>query len=134
MQKTYTVIEIYEADFGCEERPEGQETMVGIRLKAEDGEEIHRQEADAELYAKNIINIIAFIMYGIDKWKAHRKQWRISEKMLLFLAVIGGSAGALAGMYIFHHKTLHKKFTIGVPLILVIQVMIFICIMENFYR
>ena len=67
-------------------------------------------------------------MYGIDKWKAHRKQWR------LFLAVIGGSAGALAGMYIFHHKTLHKKFTIGVPLILVIQVMIFICIMENFYR
>ena len=73
-------------------------------------------------------------MYGIDKWKAHRKQWRISEKMLLFLAVIGGSAGALAGMYIFHHKTLHKKFMIGVPLILVIQVMIFICIMENFYR
>ena len=44
----------HEADFGCEERPEGQETMVGIRLKAEDGEEIHRQEADAELYAKNI--------------------------------------------------------------------------------
>lgn len=73
-------------------------------------------------------------MYGIDKWKAHRKQWRISEKMLLFLAVIGGSAGALAGMYIFHHKTLHKKLTIGVPLILVIQVMIFICIMGDFYR
>ena len=54
MQKTYTVIEIYEADFGCEERPEGQETMVGIRLKVEDGVDIHRQEADAELYAKNI--------------------------------------------------------------------------------
>lgn len=54
MQKTYTVIEIYEADFGCEERPEGQKTMVGIHLKAEDGEEIHRQEADAELYDKNI--------------------------------------------------------------------------------
>ena len=81
-----------------------------------------------------IINIIAIIMYGIDKWKAHRKQWRISEKMLLFLAVIGGSAGALAGMYIFHHKTLKKKFTVGVPLILVIQVMIFICIMGDFYR
>lgn len=81
-----------------------------------------------------IINIIAFIMYGIDKWKAQRNQWRISEKMLLFLAVIGGSAGALAGMYIFHHKTLHKKFTIGVPLILVIQVVIFSCIVENFYK
>lgn len=64
-------------------------------------------------------------MYGIDKWKAHRKQWRISEKMLLFLAIFGGSAGALAGMYTFHHKTLHKKFAIGVPLILVIQIMIF---------
>lgn len=81
-----------------------------------------------------VINIIAFTMYGIDKWKAQRNQWRISEKMLLFFAVIGGSAGALAGMYIFHHKTLHKKFTIGVPLILVIQVMIFSCIMEGFYR
>lgn len=63
-------------------------------------------------------------MYGIDKWKARRSRWRISEKMLLFLAIIGGSVGALAGMYIFHHKTLHKKFVLGVPLILVIQVMI----------
>lgn len=72
-----------------------------------------------------IMNIIAFIVYGIDKWKAQKKRWRISEKMLLFLAIIGGSAGALAGMYIFHHKILHKKFTIGVPLILVIQVIIF---------
>ena len=72
-----------------------------------------------------VMNIIAFIIYGIDKWKAQKKQWRISEKMLLFLAIIGGSVGALAGMYTFHHKTLHKKFTIGVPLIFVIQVMLF---------
>ena len=72
-----------------------------------------------------IMNIIAFIIYGIDKWKAQKKRWRISEKMLLFLAIIGGSAGALVGMYIFHHKTLHKKFTIGVPLILMIQVILF---------
>lgn len=64
-------------------------------------------------------------MYGIDKWKAQRKRWRISEKMLFLLAIIGGSLGALAGMYTFHHKTLHKKFVIGVPLILVIQVIIF---------
>lgn len=71
------------------------------------------------------MNIITFIIYGIDKWKAQRNRWRISERMLLFLAIIGGSVGALAGMYTFHHKTLHKKFTIGVPLILVIQVMIF---------
>ena len=72
-----------------------------------------------------IINIIAFIVYGIDKWKAQRNRWRISERMLLFLAIIGGSVGALAGIYTFHHKTLHKKFVFGVPLILVIQVMIF---------
>lgn len=72
-----------------------------------------------------IMNIIAFIVYGIDKWKAQRNRWRISEKMLFFIAVVGGSVGALAGMYTFHHKTLHKKFTIGVPLILAIQVMIF---------
>lgn len=72
-----------------------------------------------------IINIIAFIAYGIDKWKAQRKRWRISEKMLFLLAIIGGSLGALAGMYTFHHKTLHKKFVLGVPLILVIQVIIF---------
>lgn len=72
-----------------------------------------------------VINIITFIIYGIDKWKAQRNRWRISERMLLFFAIIGGSVGALAGMYTFHHKTLHKKFMIGVPLILVIQVMIF---------
>lgn len=64
-------------------------------------------------------------MYGIDKWKAQGKRWRISEKMLLFIAIIGGSVGALAGMYTFHHKTLHKKFVLGVPLILAIQVIIF---------
>lgn len=64
-------------------------------------------------------------MYGIDKWKAQGKRWRISEKMLLFIAIIGGSLGALAGMYTFHHKTLHKKFVLGVPFILVIQVIIF---------
>ena len=72
-----------------------------------------------------VINIIAFTMYGIDKWKAQRKRWRISEKMLFLLAIIGGSLGALAGMYTFHHKTLHKKFVLGVPFILVIQVIIF---------
>lgn len=68
------------------------------------------------------VNIIAFIVYGVDKWKARKNQWRIPEKKLLFLAIIGGSVGTLAGMYIFHHKTLHKKFTVGVPVILVLQI------------
>lgn len=69
------------------------------------------------------VNIITFIIYGVDKWKAKNNQWRIPEKRLLFLAVIGGSVGALAGIYIFHHKTLHKKFTIGVPVILMLQLL-----------
>lgn len=68
------------------------------------------------------VNIIAFIVYGVDKWKARKNRWRIPEKKLLFLAIIGGSVGALAGMYIFHHKTQHKKFTIGVPVILILQI------------
>lgn len=68
------------------------------------------------------VNIIAFIVYGVDKRKARKNQWRIPEKKLLFLAIIGGSVGSLTGMYIFHHKTLHKKFTVGVPVILMLQI------------
>lgn len=68
-----------------------------------------------------IINLIAFAAYGLDKKRARKGQWRIPERTLLFLAAIGGSAGALAGMYFFHHKTRKWKFFIGVPLILLCQ-------------
>lgn len=68
------------------------------------------------------INILTFMVYGWDKSKARRGSWRISERKLIGLAVIGGSIGALAGMYLFHHKTKHIKFVIGVPLILVLHV------------
>lgn len=67
------------------------------------------------------INLIAFIIYGVDKWKARRNKWRIPEATLLGLAVIGGSVGALVGMFVFHHKTHHMKFKFGVPLILAVQ-------------
>ena len=73
-----------------------------------------------------IINILTFLVYGIDKWKARNDKWRISEATLLLLAVIGGSIGAWAGMSVWHHKTLHKKFRYGVPLILIIQVALII--------
>ena len=73
-----------------------------------------------------IINILTFLVYGIDKWKARNGKWRISEATLLLLAVIGGSIGAWAGMSVWHHKTLHKKFRYGVPLILIIQVALII--------
>ena len=69
-----------------------------------------------------VINVVAFILYGIDKFKAKQSKWRISEVSLLGLAVIGGSIGAWIGMAVWHHKTLHKKFKYGIPLIVVIQI------------
>ena len=69
-----------------------------------------------------IINIIAFIAYGIDKLKAKKGKWRITEATLLLLAIIGGSIGAWCGVKVWHHKTLHKKFRYGIPLIIAIQI------------
>ena len=77
-----------------------------------------------EIYLLNylvIINIIAFIVYGIDKLKAKRGKWRITEATLLLLAIIGGSIGAWCGVKVWHHKTLHKKFRYGIPLIIALQ-------------
>lgn len=68
-----------------------------------------------------IVNAIAFLLMLIDKQKAKKKKWRIPEATLMGFAAIGGSIGALMGMYTFRHKTLHKKFTIGIPAILVLQ-------------
>lgn len=68
------------------------------------------------------VNAVTFFMYGIDKWKAKRARRRISEATLLGLAVIGGSIGAWLGIRVWHHKTLHKKFKYGVPLILLLQI------------
>ena len=74
------------------------------------------------LYYLIVINIVTFFVYGIDKWKAKQGSWRISEATLLLLAVIGGSIGALSGMQIWNHKTMHKKFKYGLPLILLAQI------------
>lgn len=68
------------------------------------------------------LNILTFIVYGIDKYKAKHNQWRISEKTLLGLAAAGGSVGAFLGMHIFRHKTQHWKFTLGVPVLFLLQV------------
>ena len=70
------------------------------------------------------INVATFFTYGIDKWKAKRSKWRIRESALLGLAVLGGSIGAWLGMKVWHHKTQHKKFKYGIPLILVAQIVI----------
>ena len=69
-----------------------------------------------------IVNAVAFLLMLVDKQKAKRKLWRIPESTLLLSAAIGGSIGALAGMYTFRHKTKHLKFTLGVPAILIVQI------------
>lgn len=69
-----------------------------------------------------LINLATFVLMGLDKRKARKNLWRIPEKTLFLSAILGGSAGAIAGMYVFHHKTRHWYFVIGMPLILVIQI------------
>ena len=68
------------------------------------------------------INLIAFILYGIDKKRAIQGKWRVSEKTLLLIAASGGSIGALAGMQVFRHKTKHWKFKVLNPLFLLIHI------------
>lgn len=67
------------------------------------------------------MNLIGFGLMGIDKQRARRRDWRIPEKVLFGAALLGGSVGAWAGMYLFHHKTKHWYFVVGMPLILAVQ-------------
>ena len=83
------------------------------------------------LYYLLFINIITFMMYGIDKLKAKKGKWRISEATLLMMAIVGGSIGAWAGMRIWHHKTMHKKFRYGIPTIIIMQVALVVYLYTN---
>lgn len=78
------------------------------------------------------INVIAFFAMLIDKRRAIKNQWRISEKALIGMSVAGGSIGMLCGMQAFRHKTKHKKFAIGVPVILAIQILLLGFSFENY--
>ena len=71
-----------------------------------------------------IINAISFLLMLVDKYKAKKNLWRIPERTLMGFAAIGGSIGALAGMYLVRHKTKHLKFTVGIPVILFLHVLI----------
>ena len=73
-----------------------------------------------------VINVVTFFMYAVDKWKAKNSKLRIRETVLLGLAVFGGSIGAWLGVKVWHHKTLHKKFRYGIPIILIAQVALII--------
>ncbi len=74
------------------------------------------------------VNVVTFFLYGIDKWKAKRSKWRFPEATLLEMAVIGGSIGAWLGMRVWHHKTMHKKFQFGIPVIILLQIALIIWI------
>ena len=80
------------------------------------------------------INAVTFITYGIDKYKAKKAKWRISEATLLLLAVLGGSIGAWMGMKVWHHKTMHKKFKYGIPAILLIQIALMAYLHMNLWK
>lgn len=71
-----------------------------------------------------IINLVSFSFMGIDKARARKHAWRISEKALFLSAIVGGSLGAIGGMYFFHHKTRHWYFVFGMPAILILHILI----------
>ena len=70
------------------------------------------------------VNLVTFFIYGIDKFKSKRAKWRVPEATLLGLAAVGGNIGAWLGMKLWHHKTLHKKFRYGIPLIFIAHIAI----------
>lgn len=75
-----------------------------------------------------VINVVGIAICGIDKKRAVRHQWRIPEKKIFLIAVLGGSIGVLMGMYGFRHKTKHRQFIVGIPLILLCQIMLLILV------
>lgn len=79
-----------------------------------------------------IINAAGFVLMLTDKYKAKKNLWRIPEATLISVAVLGGSFGCLLGMYRVHHKTKHPKFTIGIPVILAIQIIILVTVLPYF--
>ena len=70
-----------------------------------------------------LVNVIGFLLMGLDKWKAKKRKWRAAEKTLFGIGMIGGSLGCWLGMYTFRHKTKHWYFVVGMPLILAVQVL-----------
>jgi len=84
------------------------------------------------IYYLVTINIIALFAYGIDKQKAMKNKWRISEQALLMFALVGGGVGSLLGMSLFRHKTRKLKFLIGIPLLTIFSVIIIVIVLQFF--
>lgn len=77
-----------------------------------------------------LMNLIGFALMGIDKYRAKKRSFRIPEATLFIVAIIGGSIGSIIGMYAFHHKTRHWYFVYGMPFILILQIMLFIFLLN----
>ena len=76
-----------------------------------------------------VINLFTLFLFGLDKRRAKFREKRIRERTLMLCAVVGGSVGALFGMAIYHHKTRHKKFKVGIPIILIVQIVLFFLVL-----
>lgn len=72
------------------------------------------------------INLVGMALMGLDKHKARKNLWRIPEKTLFLASLLGGSVGTLVGMYLFHHKTRHWYFVLGMPAILILQIVLYV--------
>ena len=81
-----------------------------------------------------IVNAASFFLMLTDKIRARKNKWRIRESTLILSAAVGGSVGALLGMYTFRHKTKHLKFTLGIPVILVLQIVAAIFLYSRFFQ
>lgn len=77
------------------------------------------------------VDVITFVVYGIDKLKAKKGKWRLPETTLFLLAIVGGSVGAWCGVKVWHHKTMHAKFKYGIPLIMAMQAGLLVCLMTK---
>lgn len=79
-----------------------------------------------------IIHIITFVLFAVDKWKAIHGRWRIRTMTLMSFAFVGGTVGGLLAMYVFRHKTKTRSFTVGLPVMLAVQVVILWCVYRWF--
>ena len=88
---------------------------------------------DFAFYYIGIMNLVGFAIMGIDKSKAKRNAWRIPEATLFFVTLLGGGIGSTLGMHFFRHKTKHTKFTVGVPLLCVLWIIIITVLLYTYF-
>ncbi len=86
------------------------------------------------IFYLGVINVLSFLIYGLDKLKAKYHKWRISEKTLLLLAILGGAYGSYLAMILFHHKTRKPLFKFGVPLILILETILLVYFQDFYWK